>query len=43
MSTEYQILKIKNRIGLLEARPKENGRVIKKLQRKLRALEAGQN
>jgi hypothetical protein len=32
-------LAIKNRIALLQSRPKENYNIIKKLQRKLRKLE----
>lgn len=39
MPVDYKILIVKNRISLLEARPKENGRIIQKLQRKLRNLE----
>lgn len=38
---EYQIQGIKNRIALLEGRQpsKENGRIVKKLYRKLKELE----
>ena len=34
------ILAIKNRIALLQARKSENQNIVKKLQRKLRKLEA---
>ena len=32
-------LKLENRIALLESRPKENAKIIAKLQRKLRNLD----
>ena len=35
---ELRALQIENRIGVLAAREKDNGRSIKKLQRKLRML-----
>ena len=39
-SKEYKILKLKNRIALLESRTmKENGRIVKKLKRQVRNLE----
>ena len=37
---ELEILHIKNRITLLSGRGKDNGKIIKKLQRRLRALTA---
>jgi hypothetical protein len=36
---EIEILGCENRIALLEARPKENGKIIAKLRRRLRALQ----
>ena len=33
MSLEIKILKLKNRITLLEERPKDNGRIVQKLKR----------
>jgi hypothetical protein len=33
MTPEIKILNIRNRIALLEARPKENGNIVKKLKR----------
>ena len=33
MTPEIKLLKIVNRIALLEARPKDNGRIVKKLKR----------
>jgi hypothetical protein len=33
MTKEIKILNITNRIALLEARPKENGNIVKKLKR----------
>lgn len=33
MSNEFTVLKITNRIALLEARPKENSNIVKKLKR----------
>ena len=36
-------LAIENRISLLENRPKDNTRIIKKLQRQLRNLEKKEN
>ena len=38
MSKEIKILKLKNRIALLEERPKENGRVVQKLKRQYKML-----
>ena len=38
MSNEFKILKISNRIALLEERPKENGRIVQKLKRQYRQL-----
>lgn len=38
MTKEIKVLKISNRIVLLEARPKENGRVVQKLKRQYRQL-----
>ena len=38
MPKEIKILKLQNRITLLEARPKENGRVVQKLKRQYRQL-----
>lgn len=35
---ELRAAAIENRIGVLSARKKDNGRIIKKLQRQLRAL-----
>ena len=35
---ELKALQIENRIGVLTARKKDNGRIVKKLQRKLRML-----
>lgn len=40
MNKELLIKHIKNRIDLLRSRDTENGNIIKKLQRKLRKLEA---
>lgn len=39
MSTEYKIMNIENRIALLAARGKDNGRVIAKLKRRLKNLK----
>ena len=36
MTKEIKILKLEVRIPLLEARPKENGRVVQKLKRQYR-------
>ncbi len=33
MTKEIKVLKIANRIVLLEARPKDNGRIVQKLKR----------
>ena len=33
MTPEIKLLKIRNRIALLESRPKDNGRIVKKLKR----------
>ena len=38
MSNELKIMKLEIRIPLLEARPKENGRIIKKLHRQYKML-----
>ena len=38
MTKEIKVFKISNRIALLEARPKENGRVVQKLKRQYRQL-----
>ena len=38
MSKEYKILSTQNRIQVLSGRNKENGRIIAKLQRRLRKL-----
>ena len=38
MSKEIKILKLKNRITLLEERPKDNGRVVRKLKRQYKML-----
>ena len=37
---ELEILKCKNRIALLSMRNKENARIVNKLARRVRALEA---
>ena len=40
MTTEYKVLAYQNRIALLESRAKkDNGRIVAKLKRKLRALK----
>lgn len=36
MTNEIKVLKVKNRIALLEARPKDNAKVIQKLKRQYR-------
>ena len=38
--TELQILNIENRIALLTGRNKDNERIVRKLQRKLRSLRS---
>ena len=38
MTKEIKILNIKNRITLLEERPKDNGRIVKKLKRQYKQL-----
>ena len=38
MTKEIRILSIKNRITLLEERPKDNGNIVKKLKRQYRQL-----
>ena len=38
MTKQIEILKIENRITLLNNRPKENGRIIQKLKRQYRNL-----
>ncbi len=38
MTNEIKILKLKNRITLLEERPKDNGRVVQKLKRQYKML-----
>lgn len=38
MSNELKIMKLEIRIPLLEARPKENGRIVKKLRRQYKML-----
>lgn len=38
MSKEIKILKLQNRIPLLESRPKENSRIVKKLRRQYKML-----
>ena len=38
MSTELKILKLEVRIPLLEARPKDNGRIVQKLKRQYKQL-----
>lgn len=38
MTKEIKILKLETRIPLLESRPKENGRVVKKLLRQYKML-----
>ena len=38
MSNELKIMKLEIRIPLLEARPKENGRIVKKLSRHYKML-----
>ena len=38
MTKEIKILKLENRIALLEARPKENGRIVQKLKRQYKML-----
>ena len=38
MSKELKIMKLEIRIPLLEARPKENGRIVKKLRRQYKML-----
>lgn len=40
MNKELRILQLENRIAILSERNKENGRIVKKLQRKLRNLKA---
>lgn len=40
MSNEYKILVTQNRIQVLSGRNKDNGRIISKLQRRLRNLLA---
>ena len=40
MSLTYKIFRTESRIAILSERPKENGRVIAKLQRNLRNLKA---
>ena len=38
MSKEFKIMKTANRIAILEARPKENSRIVQKLKRQYRNL-----
>lgn len=38
MPKEIKIMKLEIRIPLLEARPKENGRIVKKLRRQYKML-----
>ena len=38
MSNKIKIMKLEIRIPLLEARPKENGRIVKKLRRQYKML-----
>ena len=38
MTKEIKILKLKNRITLLEERPKDNGRIVQKLKRQYKML-----
>ena len=38
MTKEIKIMKLENRIDLLESRPKENGRIVKKLRRQYKQL-----
>lgn len=38
MTKEIKIMKLEIRIPLLEARPKENGRIVKKLHRQYKML-----
>ena len=38
MAKEIKILKLQNRITLLEERPKDNGRVVQKLKRQYKML-----
>lgn len=38
MTKEIKILKLENRITLLEERPKDNGRVVNKLKRQYKQL-----
>lgn len=38
MTKEIKILSVKNRIALLAARPKDNGRIIQKLKRQYKQL-----
>ena len=40
MTNTYKILRLESRIAILQERPKENGRVVNKLQRQLRNLKA---
>lgn len=40
LDKNYEILKIENRIAILKGRDKENPGIIRKLERKLRALKA---
>ena len=35
---EFKALNIKNRIALLEARPKDNGNIVKKLKRQYKQI-----
>lgn len=38
MTKEFKILKLENRIALLESRPKDNGRVVQKLKRQYKLI-----
>ena len=38
MTKEIKILRLENRIALLSSRPKDNGRVVQKLQREYKQL-----
>ena len=39
MTLTYKILRTESRIAILQERPKENGRIVAKLQRKLRNMK----
>ena len=43
MNREFKILALENRIALLSSRKTKNGKIISKLNRQLRSLQAGDN